>query len=102
MNINYNIILLFSVLSCGCSCTAPVGVSSDGCPHAIWSLFYNMELASVDQEVLSGTPTNVYITSNATNKIVYDEAVTEVDYTWFNNALCDFPEGKIIVQENLS
>ena len=56
----------------------------------------------MDQDVLAGTPTNIYVTSNATNKIVYDEAVAEVDYTWFNNASCDFPKGTIIVQENLS
>ena len=53
------------------------GVTSSN-PAALWSLFYNMELCSVDQEILAGTPTNVYVTSNSTNKIAYDEAVTEV------------------------
>ena len=49
-----------------------------GNPRAVWSLFYNMQLCSADQEVLVGTPTNLYITSDPTSKIVYDEAVTEV------------------------
>ena len=37
-----------------------------------------MELCSVDQEILAGTPANLYITSDPANKIIYDEAVTEV------------------------
>ena len=47
-------------------------------PRALWSLFYNMELCCVDQEILAGTPVNLYVTSDPTSKIVYDEAVTEV------------------------
>jgi len=47
-------------------------------PRAIWSLFYNMELCSVNHELLEGIPTNLYITSDPTGSIVYEEAVAEV------------------------
>ena len=47
-------------------------------PRAIWSLFYNMELCKVNHELLEGTPTNLYITSDPTGSIVYEDAVAEV------------------------
>ncbi|XP_065886084.1 rab proteins geranylgeranyltransferase component A 1-like isoform X2 [Dysidea avara] len=46
-------------------------------PRAIWSLFYNMELCSVNHELLEGIPTNLHITSDPTGTITYEEAVAE-------------------------
>jgi len=37
-----------------------------------------MELCSVNHELLEGIPTNLYITSDPTGTIVYEEAVAEV------------------------
>ena len=48
--------------------------ASAATPRALWSLYYNMELCNVNQEILAGTPTNLYLTSDPTNKIVYNEA----------------------------
>ena len=52
--------------------------ASAATPRALWSLYYNMELCNVNQEILAGTPTNLYLTSDPANKIVYNEAVAEV------------------------
>ena len=73
-------------------------------PRALWLLFYNMELCSVDQEILVGTPTNLYVTSDPANKIIYDEAVTEVCQVPCLTALLFeiFSKGKIIIQKDVS